>query len=359
MRQFYHKQVSSRKVIVSDCDNTLWKGVCSEEQVSEIKICSPQEELQKRLIQQAENGRLVCLCSKNNEGDVLRLFTDHPGMLLRREHLCRWQINWGDKAQNIRILSEEIGLSLESFIFIDDDPVECARVSQSHPEILVLNLPADDSKWLGFLNSIWDLDIVSSTIEDKQRTEYYNTSRKRLRSNEGCVSMEDFLRSLNLRIEIALMSAVDIPRAAQLTERTNQFNLNGGRIAIAALTDMCKSEREKAFVVRVTDRFGDYGFVGFFIVETSPERLVVSTFVLSCRAIGKRVEYHMATRIAVDAMERGYDEVHFRFKKTNKNHLIEEFLSTLPVGHRGARNAFDPNCLLESCRRLLLHDVTL
>ena len=211
------------KVVVLDCDNTLWKGVVGEEGVTGITIPPAWMGLQRFMVELAGRGFLLCLCSKNDEPDVLEVFDRRPDMVLRRDHLVSWRINWQPKSQNIRSLAQELNLGLDSFVFLDDNPVECAEVRAGCPEVLTLRLPIDGDID-GFLKHVWAFDRLRVTSEDQQRTAMYKQEAERARFQREAPTIEEFLAGLDLRITIAEPSPDQVARVAQLTQRTNQFN---------------------------------------------------------------------------------------------------------------------------------------
>ena len=154
------------------------------------------------MIGQKNAGMLLCLCSKNNEKDALDVFDQRSDMPLKREHLVSWRINWNSKSENIRSLAKELNLGLDSFIFVDDNPVDCADVEINCPGVLALKLPANPDAFPSFLNHIWAFDNASSTKEDQDRTRMYQESAQRERYREQAFSLKDFIEGLNLRIEI-------------------------------------------------------------------------------------------------------------------------------------------------------------
>lgn len=209
---------SPYKVIVLDCDNTLWHGVCGEDGVKGVKIDAPFRALQEFIIAEQAAGKLICLCSKNQPEDVFAVFEQHPDMLLKENHLVNWRINWQEKSQNLQSLAEELQLGLDSFIFIDDNPVECAEVRANCPEVLTLQLPEDCNHIPRFLEHIWAFDQLKTTQEDRQRTNLYQQNIQRQNLQKYSLSFEDFLAQLNLEIEISPMQTEELTRVAQLTK---------------------------------------------------------------------------------------------------------------------------------------------
>jgi len=317
---------SPYKVIALDCDYTLWQGVCGEDGVAGVTINSSFRALQEFIIEQQKSGKLICLCSKNQEEDVFAVFDQHPDMLLKREHLVNWRINWQSKSENLKSLAAELQLGLDSFIFMDDNPVECAEVRANCPEVLTLQLPQDSDRIPQFLQHIWAFDQLQVTQEDQQRTRLYQQNVQRQRWQEESFSFRDFITQLNLEIEISPLESEQLARVAQLTQRTNQFNLTTIRRSEAEIQHLLNSGQLDGRGVNVKDRFGDYGLVGLLLFETQYNAIVVDTFLLSCRVLGRGVEHKMLAYLGTLAQEKGVERVELFYKPTPKNQPIFYFL---------------------------------
>jgi HAD superfamily phosphatase (TIGR01681 family) len=189
VRTIFNLKRDPFKVIVLDCDNTLWKGVCGEDGPLGIEVTTPYRTLQEFMIDQMNAGMLLCLCSKNNEKDALDVFDQRTDMLLKREHLVSWRINWNSKSENIKSLANELNLGLDSFIFIDDNPVDCADVKINCPGVLTLQLPRNAESFSSFLNHIWAFDHTGSTEEDQHRTRTYQENTVRQQYREQSLSL--------------------------------------------------------------------------------------------------------------------------------------------------------------------------
>jgi amino acid adenylation domain-containing protein/FkbH-like protein/non-ribosomal peptide synthase protein (TIGR01720 family)/FkbM family methyltransferase len=328
-RKIFALKSSPYKVIALDCDYTLWSGVCGEDGVGGVKIEPPYRALQEFIIGQQATGKLICLCSKNEQEDVFAVLDQHPDMLMGRHHLVNWRINWESKSENLKSLATELQLSLDSFIFIDDNPIECAEVRANCPEILTLQLPEQPDRIPQFLQHIWAFDQLQATQEDQQRTNLYqqNVHRQRLQQDAFCFS--DFLAQLNLEIEISLMQSEQLSRVAQLTQRTNQFNLTTIRRSEAEIQQLCNLEKLECRVVKVKDRFGDYGLVGLLLFEVQENALVVDTFLLSCRVLGRGVEHRMLSYLGTLAQQRGLGRVELLYIPTKKNQPAGDFLNSV------------------------------
>ena len=340
-RKIYALRNRPYKVIVLDCDQTLWKGVCGEDGPSGIEIDLPRRALQQFMVTQHDAGMLLCLCSKNNEEDVLEVFKLHAEMPLTRDHIISSRVNWRPKSENIKALSEELQLGLDSFIFIDDDPLECAEVQARCAQVLTLQLPQDSENIPGFLERVWAFDHFKVTEEDTKRTALYKQNLERERFRVESLSLEDFLASLDLRVQISAMSSHQLGRVAQLTQRTNQFNCTAQWWSEEEIRSLCQLQRYECFVVEVQDRFGDYGLVGVIICRVGTDALEVDTFLLSCRALGRGVEHQMLARLGEMASQRGLVRVDVNYIATKHNQPALDFLKSVGDKFKQAvNNAF-------------------
>ncbi len=327
-RVMFNARQEPYKVIVLDCDNTLWKGVCGEDGPSGIEITPPYRTLQEFMVGQASAGRLLCLCSKNNERDVLDVFKQRTDMVLKEEHFVSRRLNWSRKSENLQSLARELNLGLESFIFVDDNPVECSEVEINCPGVLTLQLPKDPDGIPAFLDHIWTFDCARSTDADRNRTRMYrqNVAREESRAH---LSLSDFINGLELEVSVAEPAATDLDRVSQLTFRTNQFNFTTVRRAEIAVRDFLARDDAAGLVVRVSDRFGEYGLVGVVLFEIDTDRYRVDTFLLSCRVLGKGVEHAIVAALAQRAVADGKSLVEFRYVLSAKNAPAIEFLRSI------------------------------
>ena len=328
-RRFYRIQTPPHKVIVLDCDNTLWQGVCGEDGASGVSVGPAYRGLQEFVLAQRDAGMLVCLCSKNNEEDVWSVFEKNPGMVLKREHFASSRINWQPKSENLRSLSAELQLGMDSFIFVDDSAVECAEVEARCPEALALQLPERNTDFKRFLSHVWAFDHLKITEEDRKRSEFYARNAEREQLQAQSMRLEDFLAGLELQLEFLPMTKAELPRVAQLTQRTNQFNFTAVRRTENEVEQLCLTGNAECLVIRLRDRFGDYGLVGAMIFTRRPGLLDVDNVLLSCRALGRRVEHRMLSHLGRIARKDGRENVRINFVPTAKNQPARDFLESI------------------------------
>ena len=252
------------KVLLLDCDNTLWRGVVGEDGVDGIAIDPGRRALQELAINRLGAGVLLGLVSKNNEADVWEAFAAAPGMLLRREMIVCHRINWEPKSRNIQSLAEELNLGVDSFVFIDDSPAECAEVRAGCPGVLVLQLPAEPDAIARFLEHLWPLDPRKVTDTDRKRAALYAANARREELRSQAPDLRRFVASLEVRTTFLPFSKETAARAAQLTQRTNQLTTTTLRRSEAELRADLTGGAE-ILIADVSDRFGDYGIVGVVI----------------------------------------------------------------------------------------------
>jgi FkbH-like protein len=251
-------------------------------------------------------------------------------MLLKKRDLVAWRINWQSKSENLVSLSQELGLSLDSFIFLDDDPMVCAEIRASLPEVLTLLLPPVPSEIPAFLRHVWVLDHDSLTNEDRQRTKLYQEHFMREQVRRDSTSLEVFLANLELAVTISKMADAEVERVAELTMRTNQFNTTSQRRTPLEMKQLQGAASTDGLVVHVKDRFGDYGLVGAILCQTENDGLIVDSFLLSCRALGRGVEHRVIAHLGLLAQQRGLKTVNIMCKPSPKNIPAVVFLKSLP-----------------------------
>ncbi|MDP9158642.1 MAG: amino acid adenylation domain-containing protein [Acidobacteriota bacterium] len=314
------------KVIVADCDETLWKGVCGESGPLGIEIDESRAKLQQFLVSQYDAGMLLCLCSKNNAEDVEKVFACQTQMPLKRKHIVASRVNWRPKPENLIELASELQLGLDSFIFIDDNPLECEQVKSDCPEVLTLRLPESADQIPRFLANVWAFDKQRITDEDRRRNAFYRENVERDRFRSEVPTLENFLAGLQLRIDIVPLTAALLPRVSQLTHRTNQFNSTTLRRSEEQVRQPWSEGALDCLTVTVSDRFGEYGLVGAMLYSVTEEALSVNSFLLSCRVLGRGVEHAMLRKLGSVAISRGVARVDIQFIPSKKNSPALNFL---------------------------------
>ncbi len=326
VRTFYRLNSPPKKVVVLDCDNTLWNGVVGEMGPHGISFEPQHRHLHNRLKQLIDAGILVCLCSKNEEHDVWRVFDERIDLTIGRDHIVASAVNWLPKSQNIRHLADSLQLGLDSFIFLDDNPVECAEVRAGCPEVLTLQWPEEADQAVALVDHLWELDILSTTAEDQKRVQRYKEEADRGKLRESSQDFQSFLDSLQLNIDIRPLDQQDIARASQLTMRTNQFNLTTIRRTENEIASLAADGNYLCRTIRVDDRFGEYGLVGLFIARITELELEVDTFLLSCRVLGRGVEHRMVREIGQLAQSNERQTVYWKYIPTERNTPARLFL---------------------------------
>ncbi len=344
VRRMYAIQNKQYKVIVLDCDQTLWKGVVGEDGALGVEISAPYQALQTFMAAQHQAGMLLCLCSKNQEADVFEVFDRRSEMRLQRGHLVSWRINWMHKSQNIQSLAAELKLGLDSFILVDDNPLECAEVQAICPEVLTAQIPSEADDIPAFLSHFWAFDHLKVTQEDLQRTAFYQQDAQRERLRRQATTFTDFLANLELQTEIAAMQPQQLGRVSQLTRRTNQFNATTIRRSESEIQQLLQSAEYQCLTVQVKDRFGDYGLVGAVIFRASDNAIQVDTFLLSCRALGRGVEHLMLARLGEIAQCNRCSLVEVAYTPTERSQPFLNFVESVGaqfVKHLADRRVYE------------------
>ena len=317
------------KVVVLDCDHTLWNGACSESKPEDIEVDSGRAFLQEFMVAQREAGMLLCLCSRNRLEDVQAMFRSGMNMALKEEHILAVRVGWGPKSEAISSLARELSLDPSSFIFLDDSPVECAEVRAACPEVLTLQLPSDPEQIPVFVKNVWAFDRVETTEEDRGRTDFYRRELQRADVQAHSASLEDFLNSLDLQVSVRPIDHEMVTRVAQLTKRTNQFNLNGARHSEPEIASMQRSPDRVCLAVTAKDRFGDYGLVGAAVCKHSGNELSVDGLWMSCRVLGRGIESKLISEIGAIASARSLASVSIPYRDTGRNEPIRTFLEQI------------------------------
>jgi FkbH-like protein len=253
------------------------------------------------------------------------VFERHSEMLLRRDDLSAERINWTDKATNLRELADELSLGLSSFVFLDDNPIEREWVRNACPEVLVPELPDDPTERPAFLRSAPWFDRLGTTSADRERAASYRQQGERRRLETSVVSYDDFLSALEQEVTFAPVDDGSLARAAQLTQRTNQFNLTTKRYTAGELERLIDDSSYELYTLSVRDRFGDSGITGLAIIFQSGDEVHIDTFLMSCRVLGRRLEDAFVHFLAEQAALRGAATLVGVYESTAKNGQVSDF----------------------------------
>jgi FkbH-like protein len=315
----------TKKLIVVDLDDTLWGGIVGEVGWENLRIGGHDgigeayADFQKALKALVRNGTVLAIASKNDEAVALEAIDKHPEMILRRPDFAAWRINWSDKAQNIVDIASELNLDPSAIVYIDDSPAERNRVRSALPSVTVPEWPQDVFLYASFLTGLPYFDKVAITLEDRQRTSMYAVDILRTDTKKGFQSIEEWLQSLQMEVSVEELSAGNLPRAAQLFNKTNQMNLTTRRLAESDLLKWSMSAGNHLYVFRVSDKFGDYGLTGILGFATSGEHLTITDYLLSCRVMGRGVEELMLSFACDHARTARATEIWAECVPTRKN----------------------------------------
>jgi FkbH-like protein len=324
----------NRKCIVLDLDNTLWGGIVGEDGFEGIKL-SPQYpgtsfiEFQRVIQALYERGIILAINSRNNEDEALRVIREHPCMVLRENNFASIKINWNDKISNTKAIAEELNIGLDSLVYFDDDPVNRELISTALPEVMTVDLPKDPALYAQTLMDLNVFNTFSITDEDKRRGQMYVEERKRSQLEKSVSDIDEFLSQLGIRIDIRRADKFTIPRISQLVQKTNQFNLTTIRFQEEEILKFSEDKNMLVGCAQTADKFGDNGITGVFIVKKNPDysEWNIEAFLLSCRVMGRRIEYGIMEYILNEARKEGIERVKGRYIPTSKNKPCENFLS--------------------------------
>jgi FkbH-like protein len=321
-----------KKVCVVDLDNTLWGGILGEDGLDGLQMTDTGSGLahrrfQRSLLELRRSGILLVICSKNNPAEAIEALQSHPDCLLRPADFAHMEIGWGLKSEAIVRTAEKLSLGLDSFVFIDDSPVEREEVSRALPAVEVLDFPSDSIGLVNALSEYSGFDSLRQTDEDRKRADAYVHEAQRSAIKATSKSPEEFYRSLGLQLGIFSARLEQAGRLHQLLMKTNQFNLTTRRIADEAFRALLGNSAYMVLGLRVSDRFGDSGVTGLAIVDrTRPEAWMVQDFLLSCRVLGRTIENAFLSWLIARAAGAGAHAVALQYVATGRNQVAHGFL---------------------------------
>ncbi|WP_394756021.1 HAD-IIIC family phosphatase [Rhodoferax sp.] len=314
----------SKKCLVVDLDNTLWGGVIGEDGIDGIQLGptypgSAFVEFQRAILDLYRRGVLLAVASKNNPADVDAVFANHRFMTIRKEHFAELQIHWNPKSDSLKIIATRLNIGLDHMVFVDDNPAECEQVRRELPMVTVIELPCRPELYVEALCAQGLFDTLGLSDEDRRRGQLYQQRAMAETARSSSSNLEDYYRDLDMTLSVAPVDSTSRARAAQLTQKTNQFNATTVRLCEAELDDRVHDPSSLAVTVGVRDRFGDNGIVGLMMARADANRLTIDNFLLSCRVIGRTVETAMLAYLCDAARQRGLNKLCGRVVPTDKN----------------------------------------
>ncbi|MCX6787225.1 MAG: HAD-IIIC family phosphatase [Candidatus Kaiserbacteria bacterium] len=321
-----------RKCIVLDLDNTLWGGVVGESGARGIALGPGYpgvafQNFQRTLLKLWERGIILAIASKNNLADVQEVFEKNPHMILKEEHFAALRVNWDDKSDSIADIAKELNIGIDSMVFIDDSPLERERMRKERPEILVPEFPAAPEAYINALVSLNAFHQMSLTEEDKRKGKMYAEERQRVAIRTKTKSKKEYLAELGITLKVFEGTKNDVARVSQLTQKTNQFNLTTKRYSEADIRRFL-SEGWHIYSAEVSDTFGAYGIVIVACVAPNGTEARLDTFLMSCRVMGRDVEYAFLEECIKKLSAAGFKKMNASFIPTAKNIPAKDFLKT-------------------------------
>jgi len=350
-RKIEEIELKRKKCLVLDLDNTLWGGILGEDGIDGIKIGgdfpgNAFHLFQEFLVELGKNGIILTICSKNNEQDVLNLWKKNPFIVLKKEHIAAYRINWNNKAQNIKELSEELNIGLDSFVFLDDNPTERDLIKQLLPQVEVPIFPDKPYLLPQFAQDILTkyFTVYSITKEDKNKTEQYKANTERANAQKSFSDFTAYLKSLEIELSIDSANSFNIPRIAQMTQKTNQFNLTTYRYTDADITRIL-NEGGIIFSLSVKDKYGDSGITGCIIIKNIEQKWQIDSLLLSCRILGKGIENAFIRKVLSTLKEQDISNLEAKYIPTEKNIQVIDFYES--IGFKLLNNAIEDSGIKE------------
>jgi FkbH-like protein len=324
------------KALVLDCDNTLWGGILGEDLAFGVKL-SPHDypgnvfyRAQTEFLALQRQGVLLCLCSKNDASEVDALFDSHREMVLRRDDIVAREVNWSDKVANLRRIAQTLNIGLESLVFLDDSAFECEAVRTQLPAVTVFQVPASPPDYLGVIAAIKDLFLApGATTDGAEKTEQYLQRAKALAQQQAFETQEDYLASLGLTVTLARDDPARVARISELSQKSNQFNLTTVRYSAGDIERLMQDPAAAVYSLEVADKFGSAGLTGVVVVRCEGGTAAVESLFMSCRVLGRGVEFAIWPAIFADAAARGCTRVRAEYRPTAKNAQAADFYDRL------------------------------
>lgn len=324
-----------KKCLAVDLDNTLWGGVIGEDGVSGIVLSNHKEgarfkDTQRVLKKMKEQGVMLAILSKNNVEDVEPVF-NHPDMILQHEDFVAEVINWEPKCANIRKLAKDLNIGIDSFVFLDDNPAEREQMKAECPEVTVIDFPKDTSQLPSVVAKAYDDFFLSLEVtgEDAKKTAMYRAENQRKAEMTAATSVEDFLKKLEMTMDLHLMLPEEEKRVTQLTNKTNQFNVTTKRYSEEEIHELANGVNSEIYTVHMSDKYGDQGLVAVLIIKYTGNEAEIDTFLMSCRVMGRTAENEILAKLRLIFEEKGVATVKAAYIKTAKNVPVEGLFDKL------------------------------
>ncbi len=322
----------AKKALIFDCDNSLWHGIIGEDGKDGIKMSAEDakgiffHQVQRIAVELSKQGIIIGLNSKNNPEDVDDIIQTHPDMFLKDEHIVIKKVNWTDKVSNLKQIAKDLNIGIDSLVFIDDSDFEINLVREQLPEVSTFQVPKALHDYPKMVREIATLFYNhSQTGEDLERVNMYKQEQAREQQKETFGNIDDYLHSLGIKINIFKDNASLVARTAQMTQKTNQFNLTTKRYTENDILHFITSPSHHVYVFEVSDKFGSYGITGLCITSTENGIAYIDSFLMSCRVLGRKIESSFLSYIIQDLMNHGITSIHASYTRTAKNAQVERF----------------------------------
>ena len=322
-----------KKCLIMDLDNTLWGGIIGDDgieniQIGDLGIGKAFTGLQYWAKELKKRGILLAVCSKNDEIIAKTVFENHPDMVLRLDDISIFVANWSNKGDNIKYIQEVLNIGMDSLVFIDDNPFERNLVKTMHPQVCVPDLPEDPANYVSYLQSLNLFETASFTEEDTIRTKQYKEESERVVLQQSFESVDEYLNSLQMLAKVEEITSYNIGRCAQLTQRSNQFNVTTIRYTEQQLTSFIE-DGGKAICISLKDKFGDYGLISLVLLEPIDDAVKINTWIMSCRVLKRGVEEFAVNEMVNAALRLNATTLRGLYIPTPKNGMVKDIYSNM------------------------------
>ena len=337
-----------KKCVILDLDNTLWGGVIGDDgleniQIGELGLGHAFSEFQMWLKELQKRGIILAVCSKNEEVVAKEPFLHHPEMVLHMEDIAMFVANWEDKASNIKKIQDTLNIGMDSIVFFDDNPFERNLVKSMIPDITVPDLPEDPSQYLEYVKLLNLFETAAYSETDKNRTKQYQEEMGRVNLQKQFSSYSEYLESLEMVAEAKPFDKFHFSRIAQLTQRSNQFNLRTVRYTEQEIEQLAKEKEHLTLYFTLKDKFGDYGLISVVVLDKQPENtLFISEWLMSCRVLKRGMEEFILDEIIRTAEENGFKKVIGEYIRTPKNNMVSELYKKMGF-HEVEKDRYEVN----------------